>query len=320
MYQSSNFSNDFFSNGILVNDIVYLTLSSGYLCALNVNDGSLLWDRYIGKTPTSPVSFENYLFVGTEDGLIMIDVGWMIEGKKEIGKIVSKPVVSDDNVFVGTKIGDLFAYDIDSGNELWSLNLPGEIYISEPFEDNIFVGSDKCCYKININSGDIEWIFETNGMITSRPYHFNEIVYFGSWDTFLYAINVDDGSLKWKFETGWGIETSPIVSDDFLYFGSCDNKFYAIDSNNGNLEWFFSCKSSVHSSPIVVNNKVFFGSDDGRFYSLEKSSGNIWWSFSPGDTIHDKINYCTTPILSNPINFNDNIIIGANGIIYSLII
>jgi len=317
-YQTGNESNDFYSSGKIVDDVLFSTTSSGKLYAIDKNDGSILWSEVIGDQPTVPTIYENKLFIGTTEGLKIIDIGWMIKGEKDIGKIVSCPVVVDDVLYVGNDEGKMYALDVESGLELWNHDLPGEIYISQSWNDFLFVGSGKNCYAINIETGNPDWIFETDGLITSRPYVINGVVYFGSWDTHIYALNANNGNLKWRFETGWGVETTPIVSGDLVYFGSNDNNFYALDQNDGTLNWVFTCNSGIHSSPAVNEENVIFGSDDGRLYMLNKYTGEIQWNFSPGDTVDDKINYRTTAIISNPVLDDGAIFIGINGNIYAL--
>jgi len=107
-YQTGNDSNDFHSSGILVNDTLFSTTSSGEIYALDTNDGSILWSKIIGDQPTTPAIYENKLFVGTSEGLKMLDLGWMTQGEKQIGKIVSCHVTVDGNVFVGNKDGNLY--------------------------------------------------------------------------------------------------------------------------------------------------------------------------------------------------------------------
>ncbi|MCK5258868.1 MAG: PQQ-binding-like beta-propeller repeat protein, partial [Thermoplasmatales archaeon] len=317
-YDTRSNSNDFYSSSVIKDDILFSTTSSGELYALDVEDGQLLWNVSIGNQPTVPAIYDDKLFIGTTEGLKMLDIGWMIQGGKPLGKIVSRPVVANNRVIVGAENGNIYAFDAESGDEQWNAKLPDEIYISQPWNGSLFIGSGDKCYKINIENGDISWIFETDGMITSRPYVQDDVMYFGSWDTFVYAVNTETGNLKWKFETGWGVETTPIVDDGLVFVGSHDNDFYALHGNNGTMCWAFTCKSGIHSSPAVSDNYVIFGSDDGRLYCLDKLNGNFIWNFSPGYTIDDKINYLTTPIISDPIIDGETVFIGVNGNIYAL--
>ncbi len=317
-YDTGDNSNDFYSSSVIKDDILFSTTSSGELYALDVEDGQLLWNVSIGNQPTVPAIYDDKLFIGTTEGLKMLDIGWMIQGGKPLGKIVSRPVIANNRVIVGDENGNIYAFDAESGDEQWNAKLPDEIYISQPWNGSLFIGSGDKCYKINIENGDISWIFETDGMITSRPYVQDDVMYFGSWDTFVYAVNAETGNLKWKFETGWGVETTPIFDDGLVFVGSHDNNFYALHGNNGTMCWAFTCKSGIHSSPAVSDNYVIFGSDDGRLYCLNKLNGNLIWNFSPGYTIDDKINYLTTPIISDPIIDGETVFIGVNGNIYAL--
>jgi outer membrane protein assembly factor BamB len=300
--------------------VLYSTTSNGKILAIDVNNGDLIWDQYIGDNPTSPVLYDNKLFIGTSNGLKMLDIGWMIIGEKHIGRIISRPVVFNDTIYVGNDQGVLFAFDILTGDQLWNIYLPDEIYISDVWNNTIYIGSENKCYAINIENGLTNWIYETGGLITSKPYVINGSVYVGSWDTFLYSINGKTGDVNWMFEAGWGFDSSPIANNDIIYVGSNDNNFYAIDKLNGDLLWIFSCKSGIHSSPIIYGNNIIFGSDDGRVYNLNKNTGDIIWYFAPGDTIDDKINYKTTPILSDFIIKSQTIFFGVNGIIYAILI
>jgi hypothetical protein len=221
-YDTGDNSNDFYSSSVIKDDILFSTTSSGELYAIDVEDGQLLWNVSIGNQPTVPAIYDDKLFIGTTEGLKMLDIGWMIQGGKPLGKIVSRPVVANNRVIVGDENGNIYAFDTESGDEQWNAKLPDEIYISQPWNGSLFIGSGDKCYKINIENGDISWIFETGGMITSRPYVQDDVMYFGSWDTFVYAVNAETGNLKWKFETGWGVETTPIVDDGLVFVGSHD--------------------------------------------------------------------------------------------------
>ncbi len=318
-YNTSDYQNTFSSSSIIFGNVLYSSTSTGEIIALNCDNGTFLWNKTLGKNPTTPTVYENKLYVGTKEGLKIIDLNTTNLSEKQFGKILSKPVVADGKIIAGNDKGNVYAIDIDSEDLVWQLNLSDEIYISESENNLLFISSGNKCYAIDINSGELVWFFETNGIISSQPYVYDGIVYFGSWDSFIYALNSTNGDLKWKYETGWGIETTPIISDDIVFFGSHDNNFYALNKDNGNIIWFFTCKAAIHSNPVVYKEYVFFGCDDGRIYALNKTSGDCIWFFAPGFTINNDVyNYLTTPILSDSVVFNDVVYIGAKGNIYAL--
>ncbi|RLF29518.1 MAG: hypothetical protein DRN05_01565 [Thermoplasmata archaeon] len=343
LYDTKNNSNDFYSSSIIVGNTLYTTTSSGEIYALDAQNGTILWNQTVGKQPTQPTYHNQLLFIGTADGLKVLDITGQLQWEKNLTTIPSPPVIAGDLIITGDKNGNIYAFDIHTGDEQWNLTLSGEIYISQPWNKtmplpspnnndagrissnssilkSIFVGSGNTCYAIDAETGNIEWSIETNGIITSKPVVYDKTVYFGSWDTYLYAAEAHNGSIKWKRETGWGIETTPVISNDMIFFGSHDNNLYALNKTSGQLKWVFTCNAAIHSSPIVNEKNIFFGSDDGRLYALNKSVGKLVWSFSPGYTIdrNDIRNYITTPILSTPVLHNNILFIGVLGKIYAL--
>ena len=318
-YNTTDNQNTFVSSSIIVDDVLYSSTSTGEIIALNIGNGTFLWNMTVGKNPTTPTYFNDKLFIGTKEGLKIINLSTKNLSEKSFGKILSKPVVADEKVIVGNDKGNIFCIDNNSEAIIWQINFTDEIYISEPENNHLFIGSGKNCYSIDVSSGSQNWFFETDGVITSRPYVYDDTVYFGSWDNYVYALNSTSGDLKWKYETGWGVETTPVISDDLVFVGSHDNNFYALNKDNGSLAWFFTCKAAIHSNPVVYEDYVLFGSDDGRFYALNKTTDESFWFFAPGLTIDDDIySYLTTPILSDSVVYNNVVYIGVLGNIYCL--
>ena len=71
--QTDNESNDFYSSGIIVDDVLFSTTSSGNLYAIDKNDGLILWGKLIGNQPTTPTINGSELFIGTAEGLKIFD-------------------------------------------------------------------------------------------------------------------------------------------------------------------------------------------------------------------------------------------------------
>jgi outer membrane protein assembly factor BamB len=274
----------------------------------------------IGLSPTAPLYYDDKLFIGTVDGLEIIELHWLTKGQLSIGKILSPPIANSGLIIVGTAEGHLYAFNGSTSNIAWEIDLSDEIYLSNEWDHYVFAGSGTQCHKINCVSGEIEWRYPTDAVITSRPFVAEGVVYFGSWDTYVYAVDADTGALKWKYETGWGVETTPVVDDGVVIVGSHDHNVYALHQDTGSLSWVFSCKAGIHSSPAVGSTCIIIGSDDGSLYCLNKTTGVPLWLFTPGHGINGKNNYATTPILSTPTVYEDAVYIGTMGTLYNLVL
>src|SRR6266567_664794 len=111
----------------------------------------------------------------------------------------------------------------------------------------------------------VKWKFKTERVMEawfSSPTVSDDIVYFGSDDSYLYALNAVTGELKWKFKTGDVVYSSPAVADGAVYVGSHDSYLYAVDMNTGKERWKFKTGNRVYSSPVVSDATVYFGSAD----------------------------------------------------------
>ena len=311
-----------YSSIIVSEKIVCAATSGGDIYALDASSGSNIWASTIGTEIVEPTASKDLVFFGTDKGLHAINKeNGNIEWEQFVGRISSKPVIAKNQVVVGCSNGDVYVFDVDSGDIKCTYRLSDSAYVSEiNTGDILYVGSGKTCYAVDVVNEELLWEYETDGVVTASPKNGRETVYFGSWDGNLYALDADTGNLKWKYRTGWGIDITPAASDGMLFVGSLDNNFYALDANSGELEWYFTCKSAIHSSPVTYGEYVFFGCDDGRLYALNKTNGDLAWSFAPGYFIKDNDvnNYITTPILSSPFIDNGVVYIGAKGIVYAL--
>jgi len=311
--------NDISQQSILVNKTWYCSSSTGYLYAVDAQTGHIIWDLFIGKRPVKPVYWNNYLFVGTQEGLKKVDLGWFSIGEKQIDTIITPPIIGNDSIFVGTETGHLYAFNVNSGITKWEIMFGNSIILPSIIDHFLVVCSGTSVYGINPQNGIINWQFQTNGIITTSPLISNNIAYIGSWDSHMYAINITSGLLIWDFQTGWGIETTAAHSQGILVFGSHDGTIYAVNETTGIIQWMKRCLSGIHGSPIIIENRVIFGSDDGHVYCMSLSNGKEEWSFAPRRTITSaSTNYFTTPILTDFHIYQDTVLLGSSGSFYGI--
>ena len=302
-------------------DTLFVATSASSIFALNPSRGNLLWEHQVSEKLNTPSVSKEYVFTGSESGLRAINKeSGVVKWEKNIGRISSKPIVTKDTVIAGCSDGNIYAFDMGTGEVKWSYQFPTSTTISEIHGNIIYVCSDDACYAFNMKNKEVKWEFETGGIITATPYIKDNIAYFGSWDGNVYAVNTKNGEVKWVFETGWGVDTTPTVSDGIVFVGSMDNNFYALDEKSGELKWFFTCLAGIHSSPVTYGDFVFFGSDDGKLYALNKETGELEWDFAPGFSLKkdDANNFLTTPILSDPVVKDGVVYIDVKGTIYAL--
>jgi outer membrane protein assembly factor BamB len=145
---------------------------------------------------------------------------------------------------------------------------------------------------VDAQSGALQWKFPTKDVVHASPAVVNNIVYIGSWDSYLYAIDADTGQEKWSFKSGEdntihnqvGFQSSPAVVDGTVYVGCRDAHVYALDAVTGRKKWDYpTSKSWVIGTPAVRDGMVYVGtSDSSRFMALDAKTGRLRFNFKAG--------------------------------------
>lgn len=103
----------------------------------------------------------------------------------------------------------------------------------------------------------------------NNPVLIGNSIYFGSIDGNFYAFNLDSGYMEWVFQTNASINSIPFADKKNVYFGSNDGSLYAVDRKKGELRWQFETESTVKSSVVGNNGLIVFSSDGGKTYFLD---------------------------------------------------
>ncbi|MFO7791636.1 MAG: PQQ-binding-like beta-propeller repeat protein [Candidatus Saliniplasma sp.] len=224
----------------------------------------------------------------------------------------SSPAIGSNGVmYFGSIDRNLYALDVEDGEELWSFPTD-DVIISSPAvsEDEIiyFGSGDEHIYSLN-SDGSLRWRYETDGAIFSSPTVDEDgNVYVGSYDHNLYSID-KDGELNWKFSSDSWLWSSPSISEEgVVYVGSGDGNLYAIDKTDGTELWNYTTEGYIYSSPAIGEDGIYFGSYDGNLYALDRE-GDLEWNFDCGSRIHS----------SPAIDKDDTIYFGArDGKVYAV--
>lgn len=101
------------------------------------------------------------------------------------------------------------------------------------------------------------------------PVILDNTIYFGSDDGNFYALDIESGYMRWVFNTEGGINSIPAADDDQVYFGSNDGSFYCVSRKTGEFMWSFDTGRTVKSSTVRYGDYVIFTSDAGATYFFD---------------------------------------------------
>lgn len=150
------------------------------------------------------------------------------------------PLIAGEKIIVADRDGDVTAFDIKTGEELWQIEL------------NLILSGGV--------GGDINHL-----VVTSRNGH---------------VIMLDsNGKLLWKIDATSEVLMPAQIFGDFVIIRSVDGRLSALDINNGTQKWTYkrdvpALSLRGNSTPIITKGYVFSGLDSGRLVALDLITGN----------------------------------------------
>ncbi len=131
-------------------------------------------------------------------------------------------------------------------------------------------------------------------------------VYFGSADNNFYALDIESGYMNWVYETSAPINSLPTFDKENVYFGSSNGTVYAVSKETGKEKWSFDSRGGVNCSLIKYKNKIIFTSDEDSTYFLSSKTGrkamslrNPIWSANSFQIYKDVIYFAPGPLEVN---------------------
>ena len=283
---------------------IFVVDSEGKLVSLNIKDGRTNWEiDVLPKDESINTNIDGGLAIDNGNLIFSSSYGEIININTIDGETIWKsniykpaqgaPSISNNLVYQMTVNNELYAIDINTGNELWR-----------------YTGSHVSAI--------------SNG--SSSPAIYNNLVIFPSNTGEIVALDALTGALLWTSSlviegaiSGslelTDIDSGPVIHGGLIFTSSLSGKFVVIDLISGSFLWEVPVKTS--NDPIVNGNSVFITSDDGRVISLLRSNGEVRWIANIYEAVKKKsdgIPMCSTPILAK----NDILLACQDGNIFKI--
>lgn len=190
---------------------LYLTSMDHFLYAINVENGSLLW-----------------------------------QSKDLDGAIVGTPAVSQDGtIYIGTFANEMVALNAQDGSEIWRAPIEGWVW-SGPTLNNgkLYFGDlNGNFYALNATDGKLIWQLkpdQLDGSISGTPLVIDNNIYFTTQSGTVYDLDTD-GKIQWQQVVGGKLYGSPLDAGDLVLIApiDTDNILVALTSS-GAQQWAFN--------------------------------------------------------------------------------
>ena len=182
------------------------------------------------------------------------EVLWSKSIGSGVGKFYSQlsPVVADDQVFAAARDGDVMAFDKQSGERKWTLDLSDQ-------PEN----ADKRSARLS-------------GGLTA----FYGKLFLGSENGYVYAIDQTDGSLLWRKQVPGEVLAAPVADGGRIVVVTSSGKLVALDAEKGDILWSTGDDQPKltlrgQSTPVLAAGGVVYGRADGRIGVVLLDSGML---------------------------------------------
>jgi hypothetical protein len=261
---------------------VYVPSGDAHLYALDRESGRELW-RFRAHTPEQVEALHDIELFNVdwwEGNVAMLADGTLLAGNdnylyyridrdtgaerghwlgNELGWSLPAVNTRTGRVFFGSMfiaLRNLFAFDAESGEKIWSSGGLGSI-VSSP-------------------------------LLTSTSADGAVVV--GGFDGYVRAFGQKSGRQIWRFATRDHVYASPAqLADGRIVAASTDGTVYALDPERGERVWAFDTLAPIRSSPAVdAEDHIYFGSGDGRLFA--SIDGRLRWSYRCIEDDRDDLN------------------------------
>ena len=250
-YASSKWSYDAGSSTIIGTPVVQggnviFTQAEGMITCLNISDRSLVWQY-------APEGGE--LNAGLNDGA----------------------AVGDGKVYAAFTTGELKAFDLATGQELWTYTAEQGLRTAPAYYDGlVMLGEYNGLFSmIDAQSGERVNGGGAGGAINT-PVINGGNVYYSAWDGSVNAVQVKNVIPLWTAKAGEPITSSPAIGGGLLAVSTATGKIVAFSLEDGAKLWEYASQGGdAGKSPVVRNGHVFAGTGDGRVLVLDAKNGRL---------------------------------------------
>ncbi len=183
----------------LARGLAIIGFDGGILCALDITDGSLIWERRI-SLPTGRT---------TLDRVVDID---------------ADPIIMDGVIYVVTYQGRLAVVELDSGKIGWVRDLSSHAGIGVDDDHVYLTDEESALWALDRYTGNSVWKQDQlMGRSLTAPVSIGDYVVIGDFEGYLHWLNRKDGSLAGRVRLDRSaILATPFVINDILFAYSSD--------------------------------------------------------------------------------------------------
>ena len=286
IYKSLVFSNH--------EDVVYISDNIGFVYALDLKNGNLIWIRNYEVPIKSNIKvFSDKIFLINQDNKIFClntkdgSLIWSIRSISSFIKIenlLSLALTKEGDLMAITSSADLYKIDSNTGNIFWSRNIADSLYADATdffksseiviSDDKVFFSAGPNTLSLNIGDGATNWTQQVTSI--SSPIISEKNIFIVSRNGFFIILNKDNGKiisstnllkiLKRKKQKT--IITGFIMGSGKVYSMTKNGFLIIASAETGKPESFKKIGASNIAPLVISNGKLHIVTDKSKIFIL----------------------------------------------------
>jgi outer membrane protein assembly factor BamB len=270
--------------------VAYITNGRGFVYAVSMRNGRVLWRKRIGKSAASSPAVEptrrELVVTAKEPGRVAIldmDNG-KLRWRRATARGEGSPVIVRGIAYFGDESGRMYALNVRRRKMRWVFSGASKITSSPAVTGGRLYFGDYAgrVYALNARSGRRLW----TGSAGSRVYGTVAVaggrVFAPSVFSGMSALSARTGRLLWRIPVGVYLYSSPAYYRKRVYFGTYARLVYCVAARSGRILWRRGTGGGVSGAIVVVDGVVYAGSFNNRITGWNWRTGRRLWSFPQG--------------------------------------
>lgn len=219
------------------------------------------------------------------------------------GHVIADLVRWNNTAVIGMSEGNVAGYDLDTMEQRWLVETDRGVWAEPAVVEGIaYVPSiDQHLYAIDIETGENVWTLNLEGAMAASPvYGGDGSLFIGTIGRRVFEVSLD-GEILTEYQTEDWVWGKPVIVDDILYVADLSGHVYALDTTDNLAEvWKVrASESGIRARPLVTENTVIVASRGGNVYWLERANGQQMFAQEVGaEILSDLLLVEPTPGLS----------------------
>lgn len=222
---------------------------------------------------------------------------WSVNTGEGVGQLFIKlvPLIVDDKIVVTDRDGNVSAYDLETGEDLWQISLNITVSGGVGGDSGHFVVTGRNGHVVLLDAkGQLVWKVDASSEVLMPAQIAGELIIIRSVDGRISALNMTDGSEKWTYKRDVPALTlrgnsAPIIKKGYIFSGLDNGRLVTLDLLEGHVVFDIAVATPTGRSELerlvdidgyaqIVNDTLYMGSYQGRVISLDVRRGQLNWS------------------------------------------